>query len=158
MKVWSRTLTIQALIDAGNRVNVDFPGCCVFLDLDAISLHEGPRTRRIDGVHLRSALGRYKPNSGVYGAEIGRNLAASWTEWGWFIARVFDQDPSARVGPYKGQADFDSTTSGRFIESRTPRELQVRRAAMQRHRVDKAAANAKAVSSDARQFASRASS
>lgn len=32
--------------------------------------------------------------------------AATWMEWGWFIAVLFRFDPEARVGIYNGRSDF----------------------------------------------------
>lgn len=32
--------------------------------------------------------------------------AAKWQAWGWFIAELFNRDPDARIGQYKGVADF----------------------------------------------------
>lgn len=132
MKVWSKTLTPADLQEAARQVNHEFPGCQVFLgegsNDEGPSLYEGPRTRRIDNVHLRSGTSRRYPNGGSYGALHTYGMAASWTEWGWFIARVFERDPHARCGDYHGRADFDKQTDGRFIEPRSPRERQVKRA------------------------------
>ena len=130
MKVWRRTLTPGDLLRAAEQVNQEFPGCGVFLEDDGCNLHDGPRTRRIDHVKLRSRYGRHFPNSGTNGAATydqgySGNLAASWTEWGWFLARVFEQDPDARCDDYRGADDFHAQTSGRFIEPRTPRERQL---------------------------------
>lgn len=127
MKIWSETLTCKDLLNAAEKVNSEFPGANVYPSSDA-SLYAGPRTRRIDHVHLRSATGRHYPNSGGYGALHVGEMAASWTEWGWFIARVFEIDPDARVGDYKGVDDFNRQTHDRFIEPRSPRDRQVKRA------------------------------
>ncbi len=129
MKVWSTTLTHGDLWTACERVNNDFPGCAVYLEAGC-KLHEGPRVRRFDGVKLRSEFGLHLPNTGTNGAAsydrgYSGNLAASWTEWGWFLARVFEEDPDARCGDYKGAEDFHAQTHGRFIEPRTPRERQL---------------------------------
>lgn len=62
---------------------------------------------------------RYK-NSGSCGAAsewaTGCNVyAATWDEWGWFIAAVFDADPQARFDTrYLSRADFDAKTGGKF--------------------------------------------
>ena len=124
MKVWSKTLTPGDLADAAGRVNVEFPGCAVYLQ-DPPIVHHGPRVRRLDSVHLRSRFCRYCPNPGTGTRNYEGHLAASWTEWGWFLARVFEQDPDARCGDYRGEADFHAQTGGRFIEPRTPRERQL---------------------------------
>ena len=124
MKVWSKTLTPGDLADAVGRVNTEFPGCAVYLQNPPV-VHNGPRVRRIDGVHLRSRFGRYYPNPGTGQRSYEGHLAASWTEWGWFLARVFERDPVARCGDYRGVRDFNAKTGGRFIEPRTPRERQL---------------------------------
>jgi hypothetical protein len=72
----------------------------------------------------RLSVRRYK-NSGAGGAasddEYGRCAvwAATWHEWGWFMAGVFAADPGARFGTakgwhYAGRADFDRKTEGVF--------------------------------------------
>jgi hypothetical protein len=143
MKVWSEVLDIEDLGAAARQVNAEFPGCNVFLANGAVLFetgiagmkrypHEQPviaRVRRIEGVHLRSRRGVYHPNSGTAGADtLAYGMAASWTEWGWWLARIFECDPHARCGEYKGVDDFDAKTNERFIEPRSRRERQVRRA------------------------------
>jgi hypothetical protein len=45
-------------------------------------------------------------------------FAATWHEWGWFMAEVFDADPAARWGDkswgYNGRNDFDNKTQWQF--------------------------------------------
>lgn len=124
MKVWSQTLTTADLHEAAAQVNAEFPGCEVFLDTP--ELHEGKRTRRIDRVSLRSATSTRYTNSGTSGADVWHGKqAASWTEWGWFLARVFERDAQARCGQYRDAQDFHAATGGRFIEQRTSRQRQV---------------------------------
>lgn len=40
--------------------------------------------------------------------------AATYDEWGIFIARLFMIDPNAKIGNYKGWEDFDRQTKGEF--------------------------------------------
>lgn len=40
--------------------------------------------------------------------------AATRDEWGYFIAELFDIDPDAIVGTYRGRADFRTRTDGQF--------------------------------------------
>lgn len=48
--------------------------------------------------------------------------AATWDEWGMFLARLFDVDPAARCWAYPGgRVDFDAVTRGRF-DTLTPDE------------------------------------
>lgn len=42
--------------------------------------------------------------------------AATWREWGWFMAEVFAADPSAKFGPYDGRCDFNNKTHGEFCK------------------------------------------
>ena len=133
MKVWSRVLTLQDVHDAANEVNSDFPGCAVYL-APGLELVVGPRSRRLERVRLRSRFGTRHPNPGTGGRDHDGHLAASWTEWGWFLARVFAKDPEARAGQYRGVEDFNEQTRYRFVEPRTARELQIMRTTGQRLR------------------------
>ena len=36
----------------------------------------------------------------------GVNRAASWTDWGWVIACLYNIDPDARISYYQNKADF----------------------------------------------------
>lgn len=86
---------------------------------DKHSLPEGTVDQRGKRMRVR----RYK-NSGSHGAAsewaIGRSLyAATWHEWGWFMAGIFTADPRARFGGltgwgYKDAADFHVKTGGLF--------------------------------------------
>jgi hypothetical protein len=52
-------------------------------------------------------------NSGQFGAE-GQG-AASWDEWGTFLAALYEKDPEMRAGPYKSRADFHRETSRKYV-------------------------------------------
>lgn len=41
--------------------------------------------------------------------------AATWDEWGWFLAYLFGQDPNAVCGWYKGRTDFNVKTDFRYV-------------------------------------------
>lgn len=65
---------------------------------------------------------RRRPNSGQRGA--GNDWAATYDEWGWFLAALFDADPTARcAGAYDGRADFHRKTNGKY---RTRLDINVR--------------------------------
>lgn len=64
-------------------------------------------------------LGSSSPNTRLDGKErrythSGEHFAASYDEWGWFIAELFAVDTHAIVGPYTGSADFHAATDYRF--------------------------------------------
>jgi hypothetical protein len=48
---------------------------------------------------------RRRRNTGRYGAE-SFGAAATWMEWGWWIAVMFRYDPDAIIGQYAGRANF----------------------------------------------------
>lgn len=132
MIVWSEKLTPEDLHACVEQTNEEFPGCALFL-ANGME-YGGPRVRRIEKVKLRSRFGGHYPNSGTRGAETWEgDLAASWVEWGWFLARVFERDPRARCGGYRGAEDFHLKTGQRFTDPRTPRERQVRRELSRQH-------------------------
>lgn len=68
---------------------------------------------------------RHFKNSGKHGATSeyfhGENIwAATYDEWGWFIAEIFAMDPKAHWGMnYTSAEDFHSKTEGRFREVST---------------------------------------
>lgn len=54
-----------------------------------------------------------RPNSGSRG--VGRDdYAATWDEWGIFLADLFEADPDIVCQPYNGAADFYYKTDGRY--------------------------------------------
>lgn len=58
----------------------------------------------------------YRVNSGQHGAEDfgwpAERMAATWIEWGDYIASLFKIDPLAIIGPYNGAFDFVYRTMG----------------------------------------------
>lgn len=48
--------------------------------------------------------GRRPKNNGTTGA--GSDLAATWDEWGIWMAKLFAIDPDAIIGAYRGRDDF----------------------------------------------------
>jgi len=56
--------------------------------------------------------GHRRTNSGNRGA--GEYFAATYDEWGWFIAALFVMDPDAIFGPYDGLESFLKQTKGEY--------------------------------------------
>lgn len=91
--------------------------------LDKHSLPPGTRDQHGKVLRVR----RYK-NSGNRGAASERARgeavwAATWHEWGWFMAEIFAADPGARFGAatgpswgYRDAADFHEKTGNQFSE------------------------------------------
>lgn len=55
---------------------------------------------------------RRRPNGGQSGA--GSGYAATWDQWGVFLAFIFAADDTASCWAYAGAADFHYKTNGRF--------------------------------------------
>lgn len=88
---------------------------------DRFELHRSQTHPRAFEVHLGTdtklpGSKRRPPNSGSYGAggEFAR-WAATYDEWGWFLAALFEADPDAKVGNiYHGRNHFHEITRYRF--------------------------------------------
>jgi hypothetical protein len=72
-------------------------------------------------VHLVSLTGGKgtthprRPNSGTYGADGTADVyAATYDEWGWFLAHVFRADPTAKATYYGSADDFHATTGNAY--------------------------------------------
>jgi hypothetical protein len=84
------------------------------LQLGTRDQHSGPKNSR------------YYKNTGKRGAHSERNegdpvWAATYDEWGWFIADIFDRDPEASFGHYKTKALFEQMTKGKYkLENLNP--------------------------------------
>ena len=58
---------------------------------------------------------RHYKNTGQWGADSDSRIwAATYNEWGWFIAEIFEMDPDATFGYYKGINDFHKKTGWKF--------------------------------------------
>jgi hypothetical protein len=82
---------------------------------DSLTLHRSNSRAQGYEVRLRAQPGRDRngktrtaTNSGQHGAGSGK--AATYDEWGYWIAVLFELDPDAVVGPYKGSDHFHRLT------------------------------------------------
>jgi hypothetical protein len=75
------------------------------------------RTRAFD-IKLACATkykndGRRRANSGNHGSAY--RYTATYDEWGFFIAEIFERDPEAVFGNYNGRDDFENQTHGAYV-------------------------------------------
>lgn len=56
---------------------------------------------------------RRAPNAN--GTDKYARYAATWKEWGWFLANVFETEHNAIAGQYRGRADFHAKTRYQFL-------------------------------------------
>lgn len=82
--------------------------------------------KRAKGIEVKLATydkepgdGRRWTNTGNRGANSEQNgeglYAATWDEWGWFLAEVFDADPGATCNWYDGGPEFDRITKHAYL-------------------------------------------
>lgn len=78
-------------------------------------------------VHTKDDLHRRFGNSGGYGA--ATDVAATWDEWGIWMANIYEKDPDAIIGWYESHSHFLDTTRherDRVRQWNKPTSLQVR--------------------------------
>jgi hypothetical protein len=103
MKVYSDTLTRDDMLDALPKG----------VSLDECEPIQNPRVRTHGwNVRLRRWGSSRHVNSGNYGA--GEQGAASWDDHGWWMAELFERDPSARIANWDGRESFNVGTEYRY--------------------------------------------
>lgn len=120
MRIHTDILTTADIRDAAERA-----GSAVHADYT----RHGSRSRA-HAFHIKlTGTSSRRPNNGTGGrfrdgvADSNDEHAATWDEWGMFLAELFRRDPNATIpNVYATSADFDYATDGRF-DGLTP-ELQ----------------------------------
>jgi len=107
MRIFSDTITYQDLHSAMADAQVEATSVC----LDTSQLVEKNGRRRAHafyGVSLEGYGARHtrNRNSGRYGGTSHSGYAATWMDWGWFMAVLFRYDPAAVIGHYDGREGF----------------------------------------------------
>lgn len=92
------------------------------LDLDRAAFHAGvtfaKKTVHGSRTHKRAfeivlrGNSRRRPNGGDYGADDG--YAATFDQWGIFLAHLYVEDSTLRCWAYEDDGDFSRKTDGRF--------------------------------------------
>ena len=111
MRIHSDVLTendIREAIHAGGMTAVDFT--------KLVPKGSRKRARAFEVGLTGSSNRRTNPGNG----SSDRPKAAAWDEWGIFIHALFVKDPSAIVGDYNGDGEFDYRTMGRFDNLTAP--------------------------------------
>jgi hypothetical protein len=104
MRIHADSLTFRQIADAAQVAHVD---------LDTMIDHGSRKRNKAFEIHLTGDSPR-RPNSGKYGAD-GDDFAASWDQWGIFLAELFKADESVTIPRIYGDADqFNEATGGRF--------------------------------------------
>lgn len=109
MRIHSDTLTRESL----GGMLADLPG----VYFDHISTHGSRKRRR--GLEVRLI------GNSPYWNMAGTDKAATWDEWGVFMARVFDADPFALIGG-ETEVAFNLRTNYRFDADGLPEDTHPR--------------------------------
>ncbi len=102
MKVWSDTLSTDDIRHATAGT-----GAWVA----ELSRIDNPRTRA-HGWNI------YLEGSSPYRSQATGGKAATWDQWGLWMARVFELDSDARIGPYDGRQSFIEQTTEQMEHQR----------------------------------------
>lgn len=106
MKIYTDNLTRQDLFKALPRG--------VYLD---VMEHGSRKRKRAFDVALSTDHGTRRRNSST---ETTGDFAASWDEWGMFLAALFALDSEAIMGVYKDASDFTFKTGGHYGDGSKP--------------------------------------
>lgn len=102
MRIHSDTLRVSDLNEAARIARVDME----------FTTHGSRKRDHAFNVNLIGES-RRRPNGGNRGANSDA-YAATWDQWGVFIAALFDVDPNASMTYYDGSDDFHYRTAHRF--------------------------------------------
>lgn len=82
--------------------------------VDATVTAHGSRKRDHAFNVLLTGTSSRRPNNGRYGAD-SNAFAATWDEWGMFLAALYAVDPNMDATYYADAADFHRQTGDRFL-------------------------------------------
>ncbi len=102
MRIHSDTLRVSDLNEAARIARVDME----------FTTHGSRKRDHAFNVNL-TGESRRRPNGGNRGANSDA-YAATWDQWGVFIAALFDVGPNASMTYYDGEQDFNYRTASRF--------------------------------------------
>jgi len=104
MRIHTDILTEADIHDAAREARVSYAG-------GGFTRH-GSRSRDHAFNVLLTGESKRRPNGGNYGA--ADDYAATWDQWGVFLAVLFDRDPNMKTPYYVDAHDFHVRTNDRF--------------------------------------------
>lgn len=109
MRIFTDTLSEYDLHSAMFDAGPEIPS----VNLDINKSGKGRRRAMTHEVSLSGYGARHtrRKNTGRYGAGDSYDAAATWMDWGWFIACMFRHEPTAIIGQYESRDDFHETTA-----------------------------------------------
>jgi len=87
-------------------------------DIYAAALHANARVFKLDDHGSRTHTVAFEVNLSGNSPRRTQNdrdrYAATYEQWGIFLARLYTIDPDIKAGPYKNAVDFKAQTHGAF--------------------------------------------
>jgi hypothetical protein len=121
MRIHTDTLTRQDIIAALNH-EITAGNVAPQVNFKILSQHGSRSHNRAFEVQLEAAGkipgdGRRGGNSGSYGAMQDGTFAATYDEWGFFLARLFDLDAALSAGrAYPNRDEFHAVTTDNYVD------------------------------------------
>lgn len=119
MKIYSDTLTsadLDAAVRAASEHARSAPPFAGSIGFERYRALQRPRIRSRGWDLLLYRTGsRMHFNTGNHGA--GEEGAASWGDYGWFLAALFERDPGMHAAYYRDRGHFHEATRGKFREA-----------------------------------------
>ncbi len=106
MKIHTNDVVLPQLLDAANHASTASGGRVTLTRADV----KGSRSHRTAydvALEGDGTLGRKRNASNT-------GIAATWAQWGHFLAALYRIDPTAKAGPYNGADDFHGATREAF--------------------------------------------
>jgi hypothetical protein len=102
------------------RIHTDQPRSALYeclprgVDLDGASVHgsrKRPHAFEVSLVVWDGGKGTSHPRRRNFSSSIGKEgYAATYDEWGYWLAALYELDPMMIAGPYKSRSDFHAQT------------------------------------------------
>lgn len=112
MKIYSDTLTSADLDAATSAASTHSSTGSIGFERYRALRKPRIRTRGWDILLYRNGSRKHF-NTGQHGA--GDDGAASWDDYGWFLAELFERDPGLHAAYYRDREHFHQATRGQFL-------------------------------------------
>lgn len=112
MHIHSSVLAAVDFASAAHAVSEDAPDIYV----DSCSVHGSRKRTHGFKVALRGYGARHtrRPNSGRYGATSDNSFAATYDDWGYWLAELYRRDDGMLAAHYGGAEDFHKQTENKY--------------------------------------------
>lgn len=113
MRMHTDTLTSEDFYRAAKHASTFGHGIVYIEDC---SRHGSRSRKQAFNVKLEGdgTVNKRPPNSGRCGAHSEGCYAASWDQWGWFFAYLYQIDPTMKCWAYENVSDFHEKTKHKF--------------------------------------------